>query len=339
MAVFLVTGGAGFIGSALVDCLVARGDTVRVYDDLSTGLLSNLLAVRHEIQIYTADVNDRQALEPAMQGVDCVFHFAAPPSEAFEDPGKGEESWTRATDVLNVLTAARKAGVRRVVYASSGSVYAHPYGLEVKESDPIAPLSPFAFTKLTGEHQCLAFASLFGLETVRLRYFNVFGPRQSVSSPQAGAVPVILKSMLAGLGPVLVENVYDYQDYLYVDDAVHGAILAAEVPRASSRAYNVGRGRPANLLGLVAAVNEILGTKLQPVYTAARAGDYPPRMVSIAKAERELGFCPRTDLKQGLKALIDYYVKQGEQFGADGAPRHGRSGPHSFNKDRAKLDP
>jgi UDP-glucose 4-epimerase len=339
MAAFLVTGGAGFMGSCLVENLVARGHTVRVYDNLSTGVLSNLDAVRQQIQVFTADVKDRQALEPAMHGVDCVFHFAAPPSEAYENSGDGEESWTQATDVLSVLTAARKAGVRRVVYASSGSVYAHPEALQVQESDPIVPLSRFAFTKLTGEHQCLAFASVFGLETVRLRYFNVFGPRQSVACPQAAAVPVILKAMLAGQSPVLVENVYDYQDYLYVDDAVHGAILAAEVARASSRAYNLGRGRPTNLLGLVAAVNEILGTKLQPLYSPARVGDYPPRVVSIAKAERELGFCPRADLKQGLKALIDYYVKQGEQFGADGAARHGRSGPHSFNKDRAKLDP
>jgi UDP-glucose 4-epimerase len=332
MAVFLVTGGAGFLGSALVDSLVARGDAVRVIDNLSAGRQSNLAAVQDRIELFAADVGDHDALAKAMEGVECVFHFAAPAIETYEDAGTSEESWTRNTDTLSVLTAARKAGVRRLIYASSGSVYAHPDALQVKESDPILPLSRFAFTKLSGEHQCIAFASLYGLETVRLRYFNVFGPRQSSSSPHAAAVPIILKALLAGQKPVLLGNAYDYHDFLCVDDAAHAALLAAEVGRASGKAYNIARGRPVNQLGLVAAANEVLGTNIEPLYTPCEASDFPPRAVSIVKAEVELGFCPRTDLKQGLKALIDYYTKRRERFRADNGEQKG-AGPHCFDKD------
>jgi UDP-glucose 4-epimerase len=313
MAVFLVTGGAGFIGSKLVEALVARGDRVRVFDDFSTGRRNNLAAVQDKIEIMEGDLGNRDALSGAARGVECIFHFAAPPSGTYDDLYHVTGGWTHSTDTLNVLIAARDAGVRRLIYASSGGVYAHLNALEIKEADPIVPLSPYAFTKLTGEHQCIAFGSFYGLQAVRLRYFNVFGPRQSPSSPHAAAIPIILKAMLTGQSPVLLENAYEYQDFLYVDDAVHAALLAAEVPRAAGKAYNIARGRPVNLLGVVAVVNEILGTHIQPVSSPLRAEDYQPQPVSIAKAEAELGFCAQTDLKQGLLALMDYYAKQGER--------------------------
>jgi UDP-glucose 4-epimerase len=336
MAVFLVTGGAGFIGSHLVEALVARGETVRVFDNFSTGRLTNLRRTQDKIEMTAGDLGNRGAVLEVARGVDCIFHFAAPPSGIYDDLGQVTGEWTQPTDTLHVLIAAREAGVRRVVYASSGSVYTHPSALQMKESDPILPLSPYAFTKLTGEHQCIAFASLYGLETVRLRYFDVFGPRQCPSSPHAAAIPIILKAMLAGQSPVLLDNVYEYQDFLYVHDAVHAALLAAEVVRASGKVYNIARGRPVNLLGLVAVVNEILGTQIQPVCTLQSPHGYEPQPVSIAKAETELGFCPSTDLKQGLKALMDYYARQAEHVRVD-APAAAKTteGPHVLDKDRS----
>jgi UDP-glucose 4-epimerase len=335
MAVFLVTGGAGFIGSKLVEALVARGDRVRVFDDFSTGRRNNLAAVQDRIEIIEGDLGNRDALSGAARGVECIFHFAAPPSGTYDDLYHVTGGWTHSTDTLNVLIAARDAGVRRLIYASSGGVYAHLNALEIKEADPIVPLSPYAFTKLTGEHQCIAFGSFYGLQAVRLRYFNVFGPRQCPSSPHAAAIPIILKAMLTGQSPVLMENAYEYQDFLYVDDAVHAALLAAEVPRAAGKAYNIARGRPVNLLGVVAVVNEILDTHIQPVCSPLRAEDYQPQPVSIAKAEAELGFCAQTDLKQGLLALMDYYAKQAEQIRADSPVDPATDGPHFFNKGRS----
>jgi UDP-glucose 4-epimerase len=334
MAVFLVTGGAGFIGSNLVDALVARNDKVRVFDNLSTGRLTNLMHVQDKIEFISGDLGNRETVSSAAQGVECIFHFAAPASGTYDDLYHVTGGWTHSTDTLNVLIAARDAGVRRVIYASSGSMYGHPNALQMKESDPILPLSPYAFTKLTGEHQCIAFASFYGLETVRLRYFNVFGPRQCPSSPHAVAIPIIIKAMLAGQSPVLLDNAYEYQDFLYVDDAVHAALLAAEVNRASGKAYNIARGRPMNLLGLVAVVNEILNTHIEPVCALHIADDYQPQAVSIVKAEAELGFCPRTDLKQGLQAFIDYYAKQAEQIRIDAPVDPTTEGRHAFNKSR-----
>jgi UDP-glucose 4-epimerase len=334
MAVFLVTGGAGFIGSNLVDALVARGDAVRVVDNFSTGQMANLAQVRDRIEIISADLSNLDALTEAARGVDYIFHHAAPECGSYDDLDEVAGRWARATDTLNVLIAARETGVRRVIYASSGSVYGHPNALQLKESDPILPLSPYAFTKLTGEHQCIAFASLYGLETVRLRYFNVYGPRQCASSPHAAAVPIILKAMLARQSPVLLEDVQEYQDFLYIDDAVHAALLAADVERASGKVYNIARGRAVNLLELVATVNEILGTQIVPMCSEFRPHDYQPRAVSISKAETELGFCPRMDLKQGLTAFLNYYGKQAEQLRGDAATGPGADGPHFFNKSR-----
>ena len=341
MAVFLVTGGAGFIGSKLVEALVARGDKVRVFDDFSTGQRNNLARVQDQVEIIAGDLGNREALSRAAQGVECIFHFAAPPSGTYDDVYHVTGGWTHSTDTLNVLIAARDAGVRRVIYASSGGVYSHLNALQnssatpIKEADPLVPLSPYAFTKLTGEHQCIAFGSFYGLQTVRLRYFNVFGPRQCPSSPHAAAIPIILKAMLAGQSPVLLDNVYEYQDFLYVDDAVHAALLAAEVSRAAGKAYNIARGRPVNLLGVVAAVNELLTTNMRPVCSELRAEDYQPQPVSIVKAEADLGFCARTDLKQGLEALMDYYAKQAEQIRADAPGDAATDGPHFFNKSRS----
>jgi UDP-glucose 4-epimerase len=202
----------------------------------------------------------------------------------------------------------------------------------MKESDPIVPLSPDAFFKLTGEHQCIAFSSVFGLETVRLRYFNVFGPRQSPVNTYAASIPIILKAMLSGQSPVLVDNVYEYHDFLYVDDAVHAALLAAGETRAAGTVYNIARGRPANLVGVVATVNEMLNTQIDLVCSPRKPDDFQAQAVSIVKAEQELGFCARTDLKQGLQAMIDYYARQGEQNRAGGTADQATRNRHFTTK-------
>jgi UDP-glucose 4-epimerase len=310
MSVFLVTGGAGFIGSSLVEALVARGDEVRVFDNFTTGHLANLSRVKDRIEIVTGDVGDLELLSKAANGVECIFHYVTPPGENCDDVYRVAGGWTHSTDTLSVLSAAREAGVRRVIYSSSGSIYGHADALQMKESDPILPASPDAFLKLSGEHQCIAFSSVFGLETVRLRYFSVFGPRQSAANSSAASIPVILKAMLKGQSPILLENVYEYHDFLYVDDAAHAALLAAAEMRAAGAVYNIGRGRPVNLLGVVEAVNEILGTQIEPVISPRRREDFQPWAVSIVRAEAELGFCARTDLNQGLEAMIDFYSEQ-----------------------------
>jgi UDP-glucose 4-epimerase len=327
MAVFLVTGGAGFIGSSLVEALVERGDKVRVYDDFSTGRRTNLQRVEDRIEIVAGNLSDRELLSKAASGAECVFHFAISPVSIGYSLQDAPGSWANSTDTLNLLTVARNVGVRRVVYASSGGVYGHPNALQMKESDPVLPLSPTDYIELTGEHLCVAFSTLYGLETVRLRYFDVFGPRQSPSSAHASAIPVILKAMLAGQSPVLTDNVHRYHDFLYVDDAVHAALLAAEEKRATGKAYNIARGRPVNLLEVVAAVNEIRNTNIDATYSQRGAGDFQPQSVSVIKAEAELGFCARTDLKQGLTALMTYYTNQLEHFRAD-APESPSSHRH-----------
>jgi UDP-glucose 4-epimerase len=331
MAAFLVTGGAGFIGSHLVEALVARGHAVRVLDNFSTGRLDNLAAVQDRVEIVATDLKERDAVFAAARDVECIFHFAAPGSGTYDDLDHTTGGWRHPADTVNVLLAAREAGVRRVVYASTGGVYSHPRAVQMKEGDPVLPLTPEAIVKLSAEHECVAFTSLYGLETVRLRYFEVFGPRQSASSPHAAVIPTILKAVLAGLSPVLVENVYERRDYLYVDDAVHTAVLAAEASRASATVYNIGRGRSANALELVDLVNQIRGTTIRPVCSPAWEDDCPPITVSIARAESELGFCPQTDLRQGLKAFINHYARQAEQSPLGGGQPLGE-GPHVLDK-------
>jgi UDP-glucose 4-epimerase len=333
MAIFLVTGGAGFIGSFLVEALVARGQTVRVIDDLSCGSLANLRQVIERIEFFQASVDDSEALMRAMQGVECVFHFAAPVIGSNDDSEPAASAWVQPTDALSVLNAARKAGARRVVYASSGGVYANPNAPVLKETDPILPLSRYAFTKLTGEHQCMGFSSLLWLETVRLRYFNVFGPRQSHSSGgPAAAFGEIVRAMMAGQRPVIRDNASQYHDFLYVDDAVHAAILAAEEARSSGKVYNIARGRSANLLEVVATANEILGRKLESVCGPSTGYEFAAQTVSITKAEVELGFCPKVDLQQGLTAIIDYYRKQSELVREDSPAGTEKEGPHFLGK-------
>jgi UDP-glucose 4-epimerase len=215
-----------------------------------------------------------------------------------------------ATGTLHVLLAAREANVRRVVYASSCCVYGPADGHPRNEDARLRPLSPYAVAKLTGEQQCLGCTGLYGLPTVRLRYFNVFGPRQPPGSPYAAAVPHAVKQMLAGRGPVVPAGAAGQQDLIYVDDVVHANILAATAPRAAGRVYNIASGRLTAAPELVGALNDILGTRLQPAEALARPEEEFANAADVRKAEEDLGFCPATDLEKGLRRCLEYYLRK-----------------------------
>jgi UDP-glucose 4-epimerase len=310
METCLVTGGAGFIGSHLVEALLARGRRVRVLDNFSTGDPANLAGVRDRVEVIDADLADRAALARAVRGAGLVFHQAALASvpRSVADPAATHEAC--ATGTLNVLVAARDAGVRRVVYAASSSAYGNSERLPKCETDPTAPLSPYAVAKLAGEQYCAAFTEVYSLETVRLRYFNVFGPRQSPDSPYAAVIPLFLRAMLAGQRPFIHGDGRQSRDFTFVDDVIQANLLAADAPGVSGRLYNVACGRRTSLLDLVASINDLLGTAIAPTHGPPRPGDVRHSQADIARATAELGYRPRTDVKAGVRRCVEYITSQ-----------------------------
>jgi UDP-glucose 4-epimerase len=302
MAVCLVTGGAGFIGSHLVEALVARGEHVRVLDNFSTGELSNLATVRNEIELIFGDLSDLPTAREAVRGVELVFHLAASPiwRHGFAAP---RDSDANSAETLNLLSAAQEADVKRFIFASSACVYGVATPFPVSESYQPRPLSVYAASKWAAEKQCQTYSELYGLETVRLRYFGVFGTRQPSSSPYGGLL-AHLKAMLLGKSPVIHGDGHEPQDWLSVDDVVHANLLALEAPRVAGKVYNIGRGRPSTPLEIVATINKILGTKIQPIEADSGLQSEMCSVANISRAEAELGFCPGTDLEHGLRKWI-----------------------------------
>ncbi len=310
MAVCLVTGGAGFIGSHLVGALVGRGHRVRVLDNFSTGCLANLDPVRAQIELLTSDLTELNVVRQATEGVELVFHQAALSSvmQSVADPLATHLA--AATGTLHVLVAAREAQVSRVIYAASSTAYGDSTELPKRESDPLQPLSPYAVAKLAGEQYCAAFGQVYGLETVRLRYFNVFGPRQPARGPYCAVIPAFVEAMVAGKSPVIQGDGQQTRDFTYVDDLIQANLLAAEAPRVAGRVYNIASGRRTTVLELVTLINAILGTRIKPIHTSTRPGDFRHGLADISRAQAELGFCPCTDLEQGLRRYIEYYMEQ-----------------------------
>jgi UDP-glucose 4-epimerase len=305
----LVTGGAGFIGSHLVEALLAKGRRVRVLDNFSTGHGDNLLAVRDRVEVIDGDITDAKSVRSALRGVEIVYHQAALASvpRSVADPLATHRACVDGT--LQVLLAARDAGVRRVVYAASSSAYGNADRLPKSEADPTAPLSPYAVAKLAGEQYCAAFSTVYGLETIRLRYFNVFGPRQTPDSPYAAVIPLFLREMLAGRSPVIHGDGGQSRDFTFVADVVQANLLAAAAPGASGKVYNVACGRRTSLLELVSHINALLGTTIPPSHTAGRAGDVRHSQADIRRACDELGYRPTTDVPAGLKACLEAWPK------------------------------
>jgi UDP-glucose 4-epimerase len=303
----LVTGGAGFIGSHLAEALVREGHRVRVLDDLSTGRLENLEAVRGDVEFLRGDCADLAAARKAARGIEVAFHQAAVPSVArsVADPALSHRA--NATATLHMLIAARDAGVRRFVYAGSSSVYGNSPRLPKRETMPASPLSPYAAGKLAGEHYARMFSELYGMETVTLRYFNVFGPRQSAGSPYSGVIGLFATALLSGRTPVIYGDGRQSRDFTYVANAVEANRLALRGRGLCGQAVNVATGRRVSLKGLLAALARQTGRPARARHLAPRAGDVRHSLASIGEARRLLGYRPIVDFETGLRLTVDWY--------------------------------
>ena len=307
MARYLVTGGAGFIGSHIVDRLIADGHRVRVVDDLSTGTLDNLAGARDRIEFLHADIRDREAMARSCQGMEAVIHEAAWRSvpKSMADPWGYTE--VNVLGTVNLLEAAVKAKVKRVVIASSSSVYGLNAPVPMREDQPVRPISPYAASKLAGELFCHLFSRSFGLETVALRYFNVFGPRQSLQDEYAVVVPKFIACLLRRESPPVYGDGTQTRDFTYVENVVDATILASQAPGISGEALNIALGEEHAVLELSRELNEILGLDIQPSFKPPRPGDVQRTLADPSKAMRLLGWQGRVRFSEGFRRTVDWF--------------------------------
>lgn len=306
---FLVTGGAGFIGSNLCKRLVAEGCFVRVVDNLLTGKRSNLAPILDKIEFIEADMGDPEVARAAMQGIDVVFHEGALPSvpRSVDDPVSSHQHCVDATFAL--LIAARDARVKRFVYAASSSAYGDtPTSPKVETIRP-DPLSPYAVGKLVGEYYCSVFAKVYGLETICLRYFNVFGPQQDPASQYAAAIPAFITAILKDQPPTIYGDGEQSRDFTYIDNVVHANLLAARAKKTAGQVVNVACGEAVTVNAIIAMINRLLGKDVKPVYVPPRAGDIKHSLADITAARKLLGFEPVVLFREGLERSIDWYRK------------------------------
>ena len=307
MGTYLVTGGAGFIGSHIVDQLVELGESVRVLDDFTTGKIENIEHNLDNIHLSRGSVADIDTVRPAVEGADFVLHHAAVVSvpRSIDDPVACNEA--NITGTLNVLMAARDARVKRVVYASSASVYGDSPALPKVEYMPTKPLSPYALTKLAGECYCRMFTKLYGLETVSLRYFNVFGPRQDPTSMYAACIPRFLSLMADDKQPVIYGDGLQSRDFTFVSNAVSANLLACHQQGIGGEVFNIACGQSHTLLDIVDLLNRTLGKSVNPTFEPARPGDVKHSLADIQKAGSLLGFSPAVGLGEGLEKLASWH--------------------------------
>jgi nucleoside-diphosphate-sugar epimerase len=306
MASYLITGGAGFIGSHLAEALVGRGERVRVVDNLVTGKRENLAHLAG-VELIEGDLADLAVARQAMTGVDYVLHQAAIPSvpRSVEDPITSNRANIDAS--LNVLVAARDAKVRRLVYAGSSSAYGNSPTLPKVETMGTAPLSPYALQKLVAEQYCQMFTRLYGLETVTIRYFNVFGPRQDPSSPYSGVISLFIRALVEGRQPTIYGDGEQTRDFTYVANVVDGVLRACTAKNASGEVINVATGGRISLNRLFAVVKDLTKASVEPVYAADRAGDVRDSQADITKARTLLGYEPSVTLEQGLEKTVAWF--------------------------------
>jgi len=315
VANYLVTGGAGFIGSNLVEALLQQGHTVRVLDNFSTGKRENLAPFHHRIDLLEGDLTVLDDVRRAVQDVEVVFHQGAIPSvpKSIADPLASHEA--NVTGTLNVLIAAREMGVRRVVFASSSSVYGdqNPHLAKTEAMNP-CPISPYGVAKLAAEHYCRVFHAVYGLETVALRYFNVFGPRQDPASMYAAVIPRFITALLAGQPPIIYGDGEQTRDFTYVGNVVQANLLAATAPaeQVAGEVFNVAMGRQTSLNVLVEMLRHIIGSEVSPLYDAPRPGDIRHSRADISKARRCLEYEPHISLDEGLRLTVEWYRDQNE---------------------------
>ncbi len=308
MAHYLVTGGAGFIGSNIVSELVRRGDRVRVLDNFSTGKHENIAALRQDIECIEGDICDMSAVQQAMAGIDYVLHQAALPSvpRSIDDPITSNE--VNIAGTLNVLVAARDAGtVQRVVFAASSSAYGDTEELPKHEGMHNNPLSPYAIGKLTGEYYCKVFSEVYGLPTTSLRYFNIFGPCQDPQSEYAAVVPKFITRMMRGERPTIYGDGLQSRDFTAVANAVEANLLACSHGTEQGKVYNVGCGQQYTLLDLIAALQSLLQVAIEPIFEPARPGDVKHSMASITRIEQAIGYQVKENFHAGLARAVAWY--------------------------------
>jgi UDP-glucose 4-epimerase len=306
----LVTGGAGFIGSHVVEALVGRGDRVRVLDNLSTGKLSNLAAVRDRVEFIEADLNDKAAVGRAVAGVDCIFHEAALASVPRSVEQPLETNAACVTGTLALLDAASRAGVRRLVYAGSSSAYGDQPSTSKRETDLPLPISPYGAAKIGAELYCHAYAAMRKIETVTLRYFNVFGPRQDPNSEYSAVIPKFITLLLSGQQPTIFGDGLQSRDFTFVGDVVAGNLLAADAQGISGRVLNLAAGRSITLLELLEALSRLLNTAAKPQFAPPRPGDVRESLADITLARQLLRYEPRVSFEEGLRRSIEYYKSE-----------------------------
>ncbi len=307
MAGYVVTGGGGFIGSHIVEELLRRKQTVKILDDFSTGKRENVAPFKNDAEIIEADLAGAASLGQALKGVDYVIHQAAIPSvpKSMIDPVKSHRANVNGT--LNLLVACRDAGVRRVVYASSSSLYGDSPTLPKHEDMTPNPLSPYGAQKLFGEMYCQVFTKAYGLETVSLRYFNVFGPRQDATSQYSGVLALFIPAVLMDRRPAIYGDGLQSRDFTYVQNVVEANLLACTVPGVAGQVFNIACGDRITVNSMLQQINKITGKDIHPIYAEARAGDIKHSQADIARARGRLGYEPKVSFEEGLRRTIEWY--------------------------------
>jgi UDP-glucose 4-epimerase len=311
MSHFLVTGGAGFIGSNLAHALVARGHAVRVLDDFSTGREANLAGLDGRIDLHRGDIRDEKTVRSAVAGIDYVLHHAARPSVQRSVEAPLEANSVNVDGTLVVLDAARVAGVKRVVFAASSAAYGETPTLPKVETMLPDPLSPYAVTKLAAEAYCKVFFHDYGLETVALRYFNVFGPRQDPKSHYAAVIPRFIKAALGGETPIIFGDGEQSRDFCFIDNVVEANLLAATTPGAAGRLFNIACGERTTLLDVIRTVSQLVGRTVVPLHEPPRSGDIRHSLADVSLARSVLGYKGAIGFAEGLRRTVAWYREQG----------------------------